>query len=130
MSGGGARARRRHRESTTIGRNSDNDIVVPDMLASRHHAILVPTAQGVRIQDAGSNNGTFVNGQRVKDAVLRDTNVITLGNIDLVFANGAVVRRTAAAAKTGGLDVRDISLTINGGRTLLDTFRSPPSRPR
>ena len=116
-------------DSTTIGNAVDNDIVVPDVLASRHHAILVPTADGVRIQDAGSTNGTFVNGQRVKDALLRDGNVITLGNTDLVFANGALVRRTAAAVKTGGLDVCDISLTIKGNRTLLDhiSFSAKPA---
>ena len=116
-------------DSTTIGNAVDNDIVVPDVLASRHHAILVPTADGVRIQDAGSTNGTFVNGQRVKDALLRDGDVITLGNTDLVFANGAVVRRTAAAVKTGGLDVCDISLTIKGNRTLLDhiSFSAKPA---
>ena len=105
---------------TTIGRTSDNDIVIPDMLASQHHAVLVPTAQGVQIEDAGSNNGTFVNGRPVKEAALRDTDVVTIGNVDLVFADGTLVRRTDPAARTGDLDVRDVSLTIHGCRTLLD----------
>ena len=114
---------------TTIGRTSDNDIVIPDMLASQHHAVLVPTAQGVQIEDAGSNNGTFVNGRPVKEAALRDTDVVTIGNVDLVFADGTLVRRTDPAARTGGLDVRDISLTIHGGRTLLDriSFSAKPA---
>ena len=106
--------------STTIGRAPDSDIVVPDVLASRHHAMLVPTPHGVRIQDANSINGTFVNGERVKDAVLRENDVVTIGNVDLVFADGKLVRRTEPAAKTGGLEVRGVSLTLERGITLLD----------
>jgi ABC transport system ATP-binding/permease protein len=114
--------------STTIGRELDNDIVVPDLLASRHHARLVPTPQGVQIQDI-SSNGTFVNGQRVKDAYLRENDVVTIANVDMVFVNGALVRRTEPAATFGGLDVRDVSLTIGGNRTLLDhvSFSAKPA---
>src|SRR6202140_4448127 len=106
--------------STTIGRAPDSDIVVPDVLASRHHAMLVPTPHGVRIRDTNSINGTFVNGERVKDAVLRENDVVTIGNVDLVFADGKLVRRTEPAAKTGGLEVRGVSLTLERGITLLD----------
>jgi ABC transport system ATP-binding/permease protein len=106
--------------STTIGRAPDSGIVVPDVLASRHHALLVPTPLGVQIQDANSINGTFVNGERVKDAVLRENDVVTIGNFDLVFANGRLVRRTEPAAKTGGLEVRGVSVTVGRALTLLD----------
>jgi ABC-type multidrug transport system ATPase subunit len=114
--------------SVTIGRELDNDIVVPDMLASRHHARLVPTADGVQIRDI-SSNGTFVNGQRVKDAYLSENDVVTIANVDMVFANGTLVWRTEPAAKSGGLEVRDVSLTIGGNRTLLDhvSFSAKPA---
>ena len=55
--------------SIKIGRATDNDIVIPDVLASRHHATLVPSATGpgtAEILDNRSINGTFVNGQRVE----------------------------------------------------------------
>ena len=93
---------------------SDNDVVIPDVLASSHHASLVPTPRGIRIQDAGSANGTFVNGEPVKDAVLADDDVVTIGNVDFVFTEGNLVRRTQPATKTGGLEVHDVSLTIEG----------------
>jgi ABC-type multidrug transport system ATPase subunit len=114
--------------STTIGRAPDNDIVVPDVLASRRHALLTPAPQGVQIQDANSINGTFVNGMRVKDAVLRENDVVTIGNFDLVFANGRLVRRTEPAARTGGLEVRGVGLTIEHALALLDrvTFSARP----
>jgi ABC-type multidrug transport system ATPase subunit len=110
--------------SITIGRATDNDIVIPDVLASRHHATLVQTPEGVEIQDAGSINGTFVNGSRVKEALLHDGDVVTIGNIDLVFQGGTLVRRTEteAATRTGGLEVRGIVLDIEHGRRLLDNI--------
>ena len=117
--------------TTTIGRATDNDIVIPDVLASRHHATLVPSSEGVKILDARSINGTFVNGTRVDKALLREGDVVTIGNVDLVFHNGTLVRRTEteAATRTGGLEVRHISLTIEHARTLLKnvSFSARPS---
>ncbi len=105
-----------------IGRANDNDIVIPEVLASRHHATLIPTAHGTEIHDNRSINGTFVNGSRVEVAVLHDGDVVTIGNIDLVFAGGTLVRRdeTATATRTGGLDVRGVTWTIENNKTLLD----------
>jgi ABC-type multidrug transport system ATPase subunit len=81
---------------------------------------LVTTPEGVRIQDADSANGTFVNGHRVQNAALKQNDVVTIGNVDFVFENGNLVRRIEPADKTGGLEVRDVSLTIAGNRTLLE----------
>ncbi|WP_197500863.1 FHA domain-containing protein [Mycobacterium sp. E3251] len=105
-----------------IGRANDNDIVIPEVLASRHHATLIPTPHGTEIHDNRSINGTFVNGARVDSAVLRDGDVVTIGNIDLVFAGGTLARRdeSATATPTGGLDVRGVSWTIENNKTLLD----------
>lgn len=108
--------------SMTIGRAADNDIVIPDVLASRHHATLIPTPAGTEILDNRSINGTFVNGARVDTALLGEGDVVTIGNVDLTFTGGALVRRaeTAAAAGTGGLDVRGVTWTIENNKTLLD----------
>ncbi len=105
-----------------IGRANDNDIVIPEVLASRHHATLVTTPSGTEIHDNRSINGTFVNGARVDSAVLRDGDVVTIGNIDLVFAGGTLARRdeSATATRTGGLDVRGVTWTIENNKVLLD----------
>ncbi|KUI20664.1 ABC transporter ATP-binding protein [Mycobacterium lehmannii] len=107
-----------------IGRATDNDIVVPDVLASRHHATLVPTAAGTEIIDNRSINGTFVNGARVESALLRDGDTVTIGNIDLVFSGGTLVRRSEseAATRTGGLEVHGVTWTIENNKTLLDNI--------
>jgi ABC-type multidrug transport system ATPase subunit len=107
-----------------IGRATDNDIVIPDVLASRHHATLVPVGGATEIRDNRSINGTFVNGQRVDEATLREGDVVTIGNVDLVFAGGTLARRTETEAdtRTGGLEVRGLTWTIEGNKTLLDNI--------
>jgi ABC transport system ATP-binding/permease protein len=106
--------------SLTIGRATDNDVVIQDVLASRHHAFLTQTPLGTEIRDAHSINGTFVNGVRVGSAVLTEGDVVTIGNVDLVFTHGTLVRRTEAATRTGGLEVNSVCFTVDGGKQLLD----------
>ncbi|MDH6196929.1 ABC-type multidrug transport system ATPase subunit [Mycobacterium frederiksbergense] len=110
--------------SVKIGRATDNDIVIPDVLASRHHATLIPLPGGTELRDERSINGTFVNGARVDTAVLHDGDVVTIGNVDLVFTGGTLVRRseTEADTRTGGLEVRGLTWTIEGNKTLLDNI--------
>jgi ABC transport system ATP-binding/permease protein len=107
-----------------IGRADDNDIVIPEVLASRHHATLVPTPNGTEIHDNRSINGTFVNGARVDVALLHDGDVVTIGNIDLIFAGGTLARReeSLVATRTGGLEVRGVTWTIENNKTLLDNI--------
>ena len=109
--------------SVTIGRAGDNDIVIPDVLASRHHATLVLTPLGTEIQDR-SINGTFVNGTRVGSAILSEGDVVTIGNVDLVVSGGMLVRRseTEAAMRTGGLEVRGVKYVVDNGKQLLDNI--------
>jgi ABC transport system ATP-binding/permease protein len=102
-----------------IGRALDNDIVIHDVLASRHHAFLTPTPIGTEIRDAQSINGTFVNGIRAGSAVLSEGDVVTIGNVDLVFTGGILVRRQEVASRTGGLEVREVDFSING-KSLLE----------
>jgi ABC transport system ATP-binding/permease protein len=103
----------------TIGRAAENDIVVSDVLASRQHATLVPTPLGTEIRDT-SVNGTFVNGIRVGSAILTEDDVVTIGNVDLVFRDGTLVKRSEAATRTGGLEVRGVKYVVDSGKQLLD----------
>ncbi len=105
----------------TIGRAADNDIVVSDVLASRQHATLVPTPLGTEIRD-NSINGTFVNGTRVGSAILTENDVVTIGNVDLVFRDGTLIRQSEAATRTGGLEVRGVKYVVDNGKQLLDNI--------
>ena len=50
----------------TVGRSSENDLVVPDAFVSRRHcAILVHASHGCELHDVASKNGTFLNGAKL-----------------------------------------------------------------
>lgn len=70
-----------------IGRDANNDIVVSDHEVSRKHARLVMQAGGYVLEDLGSTNGTYVNGQRLMGPhVLRSGETVMLGeNVSLVL---------------------------------------------
>ncbi len=54
-----------NKDIVTLGRDITNDIVINDPEASRHHLRLTRGADGFNIEDLGSTNGTFINGQRL-----------------------------------------------------------------
>ncbi len=70
-----------------IGRDPSNDLVISDAEVSRKHARLVWQSGGYILEDLGSTNGTFVNGQRLLGPhVMRPGEVIQLGeNVSIVF---------------------------------------------
>lgn len=53
-----------------VGRDASCDIVIADRQVSRYHARLTPGAEGVLLEDLGSKNGTFCNGQRLDEPVI------------------------------------------------------------
>src|SRR5581483_8795446 len=97
----------------TIGRAKSNAIVVDDALTSRVHAVLVSESAGLEIRDNNSSNGTFVNGKRITKAVLRDGDVVTIGNTDLLATGNTLVPQPAAA-RTSGLIAHGLGLTVEG----------------
>jgi phosphoserine phosphatase RsbU/P len=67
----------------TLGRQSDNDLVLLDNRISRRHAQILQAPEGFRIEDCTSRHGTFVNGQRVEDTrLLKGGDQISLGVSD------------------------------------------------
>jgi ABC-2 type transport system ATP-binding protein len=51
-----------------LGRDPQADVLISDLEVSTKHASLAPHAGGIAIEDLGSTNGTFVNGQRITSA--------------------------------------------------------------
>ncbi len=69
-----------NKDIVTLGRDITNDIVINDPEVSRHHMRLTRGAGGFTVEDLGSTNGTFVNGQRLTGArPLRPGDMIGLG---------------------------------------------------
>ncbi|MGV9612431.1 FHA domain-containing protein [Nocardia xishanensis] len=113
-----ARADRIPSSGLTIGRTTDNQIVVNDPLASRKHARLVADDGGLTIEDLGSANGTFVNGTRQQRTVLRERDIVTIGNVDFVVQQGTLVHRQKPVAEQG-LHVHGVGFTVEGNKQLL-----------
>lgn len=73
------------KERTTIGRASDNDVVLNDISVSGRHAVILKIASGTAIEDLDSTNGTKVNGQPVRTHFLNDGDWIELGHYKLQY---------------------------------------------
>lgn len=94
------------RSPFTLGRSADNDLVVPEPLASRHHARLEMRAGRWYVIDLDSANGTLLNRQRVSgEQVLNAGDLIAIGETVFAFvasepARPAVVPPVAKARPT------------------------------
>jgi diguanylate cyclase (GGDEF)-like protein len=71
-------------ETTVIGRGQTADIQVVDEGISRKHAELVHRGANVVIRDLGSTNGTFCNGERITEQVLKDGDKIQVGSTTIL----------------------------------------------
>ena len=66
-----------------VGRSPQCDIVLPDPSVSRSHALLDVHGGKLFVQDAGSTNGTFVNGERVESRALKAGDTVAFGKTSM-----------------------------------------------
>ncbi len=86
-------------KENSIGRTEENLILLPDPSVSRQHARVVVEDNGRHVVfDLHSSNGSYVNRKRIQRAVLRDGDVLTIGNVSFRF----VVAGSKASADGGG----------------------------
>src|SRR3954470_21161154 len=70
-------------DELVIGRE-DAGLVIDDPEISRRHARVTPVDGGVMVEDLGSTNGTFVNGERASEPVtLKESGIIRLGTTEV-----------------------------------------------
>ncbi len=68
-----------------IGRQSTNDIPLPDRTVSKRHAVIGRVRGQAVVKDLGSRNGTSVNGQKVEKAILASGDRLKVGSVTLRF---------------------------------------------
>ena len=73
---------------TVVGRGTDSDIFLEDITVSRHHARFTVDDSGLRVEDLGSTNGTYVNGQWADAYALTAGDELIIGKFHLVVARG------------------------------------------
>ena len=98
----------------TIGRRSDNDIVLDDPSVSASHAWLINQQGHYVIMNTLSTNGVFVNGKRVHEAILRHGDRIRLGQAEFVF-----LTREGGVGRLGRLAWLVAGLALLGGLAAL-----------
>ena len=86
-----------------IGRSQDMDICLVEDMVSRKHAKITTTGGQVLIQDLGSTNGTFVNGEKVRkqrlkegDRILVGTSILKLVSADTSTGESGTLEEVAA----------------------------------
>src|SRR5580765_1081573 len=84
--------------TTTVGRVSDNAFEIAEASVSSHHAEITLRGNDVVIKDLGSTNGTFINGEKVEEGVLKPGQILRLGMIEMRLETGDAA--AAAAAST------------------------------
>jgi hypothetical protein len=114
----------------TLGRAPDCDIVLPERQISRYHARIEQDQAGFIIRDLGSKNGTFVNGEAVRDQPyrLRDGDEIQLANvlhIGFVAGEATMPLTDVDSIRQGRLRVDVSARQVCLGRAILDPPLSP-----
>ena len=74
-------------ETTTIGRQTDNDIHIDNLAVSSHHARILTILNDSFIEDLASTNGTFINGEKIQKHALQNGEVIVIGKHTLTYVN-------------------------------------------
>ena len=102
-----------------VGRSSELDMVLVEDMVSRRHAKIIVSEDQIVIQDLGSTNGTFVNGEKIKRAKLSEGDRILIGTsiIKLVTADpsttGSSMQKMEAQARTRATQPRTMSGSID-----------------
>ncbi|MBZ0135453.1 MAG: FHA domain-containing protein [Planctomycetes bacterium] len=119
-------------EAVTLGRSAQHsNVVVKDNRLSRAHCRFEPRDDGWSIVDLESQNGTFLNGRRVRESLVKAGDVVTIGTADIIFEEtGGPGGRTVMAGVqstrgTQALDLADDSVAkptsekVDSTRTVL-----------
>ncbi|MFG2295815.1 FHA domain-containing protein [Streptomyces sp. NPDC048603] len=112
------------RAAVRIGRAPDNDLVLEDLVISRRHAEFRALADGTyEIADLGSHNGTYLNGTRTGRASVAQGDIIGIGHHSFCLVGDQLQEYVDTGEVS--LDVQDLTVTVEGGRVLLDHVSLP-----
>ena len=93
----------------TIGRTDDREICIPDGTISSYHAEIERNGEIYTARDKGSTNGTRINGIRITEQILNNSDILQVGGIELLFDCEEKGNTTAITTQTA------ISLDDIGG---------------
>lgn len=100
------------KDSLTIGRSRQNDIALDDLAISRVHAKLTKSGDDILLEDQNSENGCFLNGLRIRRAVLQPEDEILIARYRLKLTPVATQVTPIAAAEAPASEIRQEFGTI------------------
>lgn len=106
-------------DRTTVGRVEDNSFQIPEASVSSHHCEVLLKGTEVRVKDLNSTNGTFINGDRITEGVLKPGQILRLGTIDL--------RLESDKGAASGKKVLDHTMVIKGVKLESESGTRPVS---
>ncbi len=75
-------------ERTTVGRVEDNTFHISDGSVSSHHAEILLRGTDVVVHDLNSTNGSFINGEKITEQVLKPGQILRFGQVELRIDDG------------------------------------------
>lgn len=100
------------KDSLTIGRSHQNDIALDDLAISRVHAKLTKSGDDILLEDQSSENGCFLNGLRIRRAILQPEDEILIARYRLKFTPVATQVESITATEAPASDIRQELGTI------------------
>src|SRR5690349_16533869 len=86
-------------DKTTVGRLEDNAFQIQEQSVSSHHCELLLKGNDVIVRDLNSTNGTYINGEKISEKVLKPGQILRLGNVEArLETDGAAASAAASAA--------------------------------
>ena len=85
-------------DKTTIGRVEDNTFQIAEPSVSSHHCEILLRGSDVVVRDLNSTNGTFINGEKVTETVLKPGQVLRLGQIEMRLETDATASSPAPSS--------------------------------
>ena len=97
-------------DKTTIGRVEDNTFEIAEASISSHHCELLLRGSDVVVRDLNSTNGTFINGEKVSESVLKPGQVLRLGQVEMRLETDATTPPSKKAIDQTMVMQRGVSL--------------------
>jgi pSer/pThr/pTyr-binding forkhead associated (FHA) protein len=117
-------------KEVVVGRSSELDIVLMEDMVSRRHAVLVQRGEKIHVEDRGSTNGTFVNGEKITAAIVGKGDRVLIGTsiMKVVDATDGAALATGAVTTERKPGYQDMGRTTmhSGARSMTGTIAEVP----
>jgi pSer/pThr/pTyr-binding forkhead associated (FHA) protein len=118
-------------DRTTIGRVEDNTFHIADPSISSHHCEIQLRGSDIVIRDLNSTNGTFINGNKIEESILKPGQILRLGQVELKLeVEGATTSAPPAPGSTPAPAKKQVDATMLIPRGVsLDQLEQGGTRP-